>query len=195
MSDVTNIEQLPSNKNIHLETNDLPQPVQQQNENHIQNNDITHKQLSQEDINKIISGVQTASQHNLTALPTRDIPSTISNVRNDIESTVNYIPKSNDLYINETTDTTNYSVHRENKTNICRQCKKDNFMIDYETPLLIIILYILFQLPIFNSLYKRYLSFLFLKDGNPSMNLFIIKGLLFGTTYYGVVKIINYLSD
>ena len=49
--------------------------------------------LSQQDINEIVKGIQTASQQNLTKLPSRDIPMDTTRITTDNTVRPNYVPE------------------------------------------------------------------------------------------------------
>ena len=186
-SGTTNIDDLPlENKgNISLET--MEKPVQQTNQM------SSHNQLSQDDINKIITGIQTASQQNLTTLPSRDIPMNTLNQVADNQIQPNYIPENNTDYIkNEDNAQTIYEKHLAKEKN---KIKQDEIYDQLQTPLMISILFLIFQLPVMNKVLFKYIPSLFLKDGTSSFNGHLFKSFLFGGIYFLVMKLINYLSD
>jgi hypothetical protein len=186
-SGTTNIDDLPSETkgNISLET--IEKPVQQSNQV------SSHNQLSQDDINKIITGIQTASQHNLTTLPSRDIPMNTFTQVTDNQIQPNYIPENKTDYIkNEDNAQSIYEKHLAKEKN---KIKQDEIYDQLQTPLMISILFLIFQLPIFNKTLFKYLPSLFLKDGSTGSNGHLFKSVLFGGVYFFIMKLINYLSD
>ncbi len=152
-------------------------------------------QLSSDDVNKIISGLQRASQSNLTALPSRDIPMTNTQITMDEQTgNPNYIPHDNrNNYINneDRFDTIVKKQFDDNK----HKTKRDELLDELQTPILVTILFLIFQLPFVRKNLLYYLPHLFLKDGNLSLSGIIFKSLIFGTAFYGCVKTVNYLSD
>lgn len=193
-SGATNIDDLPSGDkpNVTLETQD--KPVQPNNTIHTQNQSQPQvSQLSQNDINKIISGIQSASQHNLTSLPSRDIPMETIQQQTDNQIQANYVPDNNKDYIKqEDTAQTIYEKHLAKQKNKIRQ---EEIYDELQTPVMIMILFLLFQLPMMNKTLFKYIPSLFIKDGSMSFGGHIFKSLLFGASYYIIMKLINYLSD
>ena len=59
---------------------------------------------------------------------------------------------------------------------------------EFQTPLLLAVLYFLFQLPFFRKILFNYMPFLFLQDGNLNINGFLFKSVLFGLIFYIIDK-------
>ena len=76
MTDSTSIAQLPKNENITLETKEKPP-----------------SQLSQNTIDQIVQGIQSASKTNATQLPSRDIPMQTMQMSQDRQVIPNYVPE------------------------------------------------------------------------------------------------------
>ena len=64
---------------------------------------------------------------------------------------------------------------------------------EIQTPVLIMLLYFLFQLPVVNSMVFKLFPRLFHKDGNLSMSGLLLKTSLYGALYYGIMKGIAYI--
>lgn len=151
-------------------------------------------QLSADDVNKIITGIQQASQSNLTALPMRDVPTQQTTFTMDEETAnPNYIPnKQKEDYIQ---NTSNYnSMVREQYEAQQKQNSQDELFDMLQIPFIISVLYFLFQLPVFRKYMFQYLPGLFLKDGNISFNGIVFKSLLFGFSYYVFTQGVAYMS-
>jgi hypothetical protein len=140
--------------------------------------------LDEKTISQIVNGIQQASASGSTLLPSRDIPMTTTNIINDAQIQPNYIPMSNQNidYIDNHEETSDIIE------NYNRSVEQNNTMEDiyneFQTPLLLAILYFLFQLPFFKKFLFNYMSFLFLQDGNLNINGFIFKSVLFGFIFY-----------
>ena len=67
----------------------------------------------------------------------------------------------------------------------------ENTYQELQTPLLLALLYFLFQLPIFKSVLFKYFPFLCKTDGNYNLNGLIITSILFGFIYYIITKTMN----
>ena len=152
-------------------------------------------QLSADDLNKIVSGIQQASQSNLTALPARDIPSNNTQITMDEESfNPNYIPQeSNNDYIN---NNSNYEEIMKQQYHASKaKASHDEVVDELQTPLLISILFFIFQLPVIRNAMISHLPMLFLKDGNLALSGILFKSLLFGLSYYISQKFIDMASN
>lgn len=169
---VTKIDDLPSNENIKLEVNDSKDSI---------------------NMNDIFKEVQDVGKNGNLNLPTKDIPMNQSNVTMDEKGFTNYIPK-NDNYIDKM-----YEPMEEIKEN---QRKKENKIDSLEaiydelqTPILMSVLYFVFQLPIVNDMLNKYLKFIFRSDGNLNIYGYIFKSLLYSSSFYLFNKVLDYISD
>jgi len=162
----TNINDLPTG-NVTLSINE--QPV------------INTNALDQNTINQLINSLQKAGTG--TQLPSRDIPQNTESIVNDPRVQADYIPP---------TATTDYILENEENEDIIhnytRNTKTNNNLDDLyneiQMPLLIAILYFLFQLPIFKKYMFIYLPMLCLNDGNINLYGFLFNSILFGFIYY-----------
>jgi len=146
--------------------------------------------LDQMTINQIVNGIQQASLSGATQLPSRDLPMTTENLIKDPEVHPNYVPQpSHRDYINETDDDIN-NYYREEKMNN----SLDSLYDEIQTPILLGILYFLFQLPIVKRTIFKYLSFLCNSDGNYNINGLLFMCGLFGLTYYLLFKTMKNFS-
>lgn len=180
--DVTSIDSLPNEntvQNVKLQINEnAPPPTE----------------LSKESINQIVNGIQEAAGSNLTALPSRDIPTNTNRVTIDPNVQVNYIPnKSDEDYIKDDEDF-NKIINR-NTNSEYEQDHLDNLYDEMQTPVLIMTLYFIFQLPYVQKLFVKYAPSLYSKDGNPNFTGYIVKTLLFGFSFYSINKLTKYMSE
>jgi hypothetical protein len=150
--------------------------------------------LDQGTINQIVSSLQQASINGGTQLSSRDIPMTTTGHSNDPEVRPNYIPPppQNMNYIQnyeQASDMVNtYGKNVQNNNSL------DDIYSEIQTPLLIAILYFLFQLPFFRKFLFSYLPILFSTDGNLNINGFLFTSLLFGFIFYFFNKTSQYFN-
>jgi len=149
--------------------------------------------LDQTTINQIVSGLQQASSSGATQLPSRDIPRNIEGIMQDPQVQPNYIPpQSNNDYITE------YEENEDIIKNYNRKAQYsdslDQIYEDIQIPLLISVLYFLFQLPIFRRYLYKFFPALFSKDGNLNLYGFCFTSALFGLLYYILTKITTHFS-
>lgn len=188
-SGATNIDDLPTADKPNVTIDTQEQHVQQQSNV----SSATMAQLSQEDINKIVSGIQTASQQNLTSLPSRDIPMDTANIATDNKVQPNYVPKQKEDYIQNYENAQDvYTKQMEKEKN---KIKQEELYDELQTPLLISIMFLLFHLPFVNKNLYKYLPSLFIKDGTMSFGGYLFKSGIFGILYFVIMRLINYMSD
>lgn len=193
-TNITNIMDLPTDAtaggsvggNVSLMIQEQQQ-MQQQQSNPIQSNEIS---LDQTTISQIVNGLQQASMTGATQLPSRDLPMNTENIIKDAQVQPNYVPPpSNRDYINETDDDIN-NYYKEERIN----SSLDQLYDEIQTPILLAILYFIFQLPIVKRSVHQYLAFLCHSDGNYNINGLIFMCGLFGFIYYSIFKGLKHFS-
>jgi hypothetical protein len=212
-SGTTSIDQLPINPQNNANVNSVPS--QQINQNNLtqtqpnmsetQNIKIENygQQLSAErktdpaiqqlDYSSQLSSVlKEASAVGATVLPSRDIPQNTIPLQHDSQTKPNYIPDKGNDYIGDI-------LNKEQilKDNTRKQNQSDN--IDYlyqqiQLPLLVAVIYFLFQLPVFRKNILTFLPSLFNKDGNPNLYGYVFNSMIFGLLYCILIKGLKELS-
>jgi len=188
MSDSTSIMDLPtdpagsgSNISITASENTIQQPQ-----------NTSSMSLDQSTINQIVNGLQQASANGATQLHSRDIPMNTMMLNTDPQIQANYvpeIPKNHTDYIHNYEDS-NDMINNYNK-NMSRGNSLDEMYNEIQTPLLISVLYFLFQLPFFKKLLFTYFPVLFSKDGNLNIYGFVFNSILYGLIFYLLNKATN----
>lgn len=168
---MTNLNDLPSNStnggNIQIQMQDVGSQKLNQSVS-----------LDQASISQIVNGLQQASLSGATRLPSRDIPMTSNHLVSDNEAMPNYIPKdTNNKYIED-----DYDIPTTQTNN--------NLINELQFPLLLGILYFIFQMPVFKNTLFRYFTFLFLPDGNYNISGLSFLSIMFALTYYVLANII-----
>lgn len=204
MSNTTNIFDLPVDptggggserpvQNVSLNANEvrqMPQPSVSSN-----NPAPNVTTLDQETINHIVNGIQQASSSGATQLPSRDMPNTTNHIAQDVEIQPNYVPpppQHQSDYIQ--TDENNYEIENDYYENIKRNASLDNMYDELQTPLLLAVLFFLFQLPFFKKYLFAYLPMLFLNDGNYNIYGFVFMSIFFAFVYYLLSKTITNIN-
>ena len=227
MADTTSLSELPQNNNVQnrenitLQTSEISnqgnsqqmqnpiqaQQQQQQPTNVKQANPPQYippntqqqppEQLSQNMINKVISGIQQASKTGGTDLPSRDIPINPARIAQDEQVQPNFVPEARNPqqtdYIkkHEIESEVDARQMRNDKVNT----KLDNLYDEIQTPLLIGVLFFVFQLPFFGKFIRKNFTSLYSNDGNINMYGYIFKATLFSGIYYGLQKGMRQLSE
>lgn len=151
--------------------------------------------LDQGTINQIINSLQQATLVGATKLPSRDIPMTTNNISVDPQVMPNYVPQpppSNPDYINDYEKTSDMikTYNKGKQTND----SLDDIYNEIQTPLLLAVLYFLFQLPYFKKILYTYIPFLFSNDGNYNINGYLFTSILFGILFHLLMKTTSYFG-
>jgi len=194
MADTTNIMDLPVGP---IGGNGIPNnislSIQEQQSGGPNSNTIMQQQqpgseMDQNTINRLVTGIQQAGSTGVTQLPSRDIPQTTTQITQDPSIQPNYIPAPTQQqqqpvdYIQyaEKNDEIleNYNRKIENKSSL------DKMYDELQTPLLLAVLFFLFQLPFFKKYLFMYLPMLFFNDGNYNIYGYFFMSFFFGLIYY-----------
>ncbi len=145
--------------------------------------------LDQTTISQIVSGLQQAATAGATQLPSRDIPMNTSGHSNDAQIQPNYVPMHERQadYIKDY-DQTSDMIESYNR-NVNRSNSLDEMYNEIQTPVLLAVLYFLFQLPFFRRFLFSYFPVLFSNDGNFNINGFLFSSALFGMIFYFLNKV------
>lgn len=150
--------------------------------------------LDQTTINQIVNGLQQATLAGATQLPSRDIPMNTSGISVDPQVVPNYVPPPppNQDYIRNYEQTSdmvdNYNRGKQMNDSL------DDVYNEIQTPLLLAVLYFLFQLPFFRKFLYNYIPFLFSTDGNYNLNGYLFTSGLFGLLFYLLMKTTSYFG-
>jgi hypothetical protein len=210
MSGTTQIDQLPSTSSNLSENpvqNSLPQqpPTSDVNTENIKvenygqqlntEREQTGSQIPPIDYtSQLSSALKDAQAAGATVLPSKDIPLQTLSMQQDYQTKPDYVP---------TSDTNDYIGNILNKEKIIleqkqKQNQTDNLEYIYQSlqiPILIGIMYFLFQLPFIRKNLLTFLPNLFNKDGNPKLSGYIFNSLVFASLYTLLVKGLHYLQN
>lgn len=133
------------------------------------------------------------------SLPSRDIPMDSAQYQQDEEIQSNHIPRAPKLtsdYIRdyERANEEELTKHRQKQH---RQKKGRETIHEFQVPVLISILYFIFQMPIVHTWMRKYLAFsnLYHEDGNFRLSGLIFKSLLFGGVYYSMTSFAQKVNE
>jgi hypothetical protein len=173
---MTNLNDLPSNPTM---GGNIQMHIQSQSPDNL--NKSSPVSLDQTTISQIVSGLQQATLSGATRLPNRDIPMTSEHLSADNQAMPNYVPNTSSKYINEDDE---YDENSRQNNNF------NDIYSEIQFPLLLGILYFIFQMPIFKNTLFQYLTFLFSSDGNYNMNGLAFVSIIFSLTYYVFTNVI-----
>lgn len=189
-----------------LQTNYNPNITQQQNQSGIQGTQqgtqqgIQHTQQTQHsqqtqgnnDFSQVLNTIGSQPIH--TGLPIRDVQQTTDHLMTDQQQQVNYAGDTNqqkyiqgDIAIE---DAIQQAQKEDKKTDL------ENKIIDeIQTPIIIMFLFFVFQMPFVENKLLHYLPFLFTREKNLSLKGLLFKVLLFGGSYYILNKVVQKVID
>ena len=177
MADTTNIDDLPSDPHVSqnkvvLEKQETPEYQQMiAHDNAQDGNEVKHIPSAIENqkmMNELVAGIQQASASGATQLPSRDIPMDQSAVAQDAAVQPNFVPEHpNDDYIADSENMDDYMMNNIKKNN--REDSIEVLLENMQVPILLGLLYFLFQLPVVRSMVHKYMPSLFGIDGNQNL--------------------------
>lgn len=193
MSDSTSILDLPTDpvgggnisNNINMKIQETSKQPQQ----------TTGMSLDQTTISQIVNGLQQASLTGLTQLPSRDISMTTTEYNTDQQINPNYVPEPSPNH-------TDYIKNYEQSSDIVNDYNKnkqingslDDIYNEIQTPILVMVLYFLFQLPFFKKFLYTNIPFLFLNDGNYNINGYLFTSIAFGMLFHFIIKTTSFFE-
>ena len=195
MSEATSILDLPTDpvgggnisNNVSINAQEISMPQNNSNAN-------ASMSLDQTTIHQIVSGLQQASATGITQLPSRDIPMTTSSISNDPQIQPNYVPPpQNNIDYIKNYEQASDMINKYN-ANTKMNDRLDDIYEEIQMPLLISVLYFLFQLPFLKKILYSYLPVLFSKDGNFNINGFLFTSVLFGMLFHLLMKVTSYFG-
>ena len=161
----------------------------------VSNNTQSAFTLDQSTISQIVNGLQQATISGATQLPSRDIPMTTTGHSNDPQIQPNYVPPPPPHSIDyiKNYEQTSDMINDYNR-NMNRNNSLDDTYNEIQVPLLLAVLYFLFQLPFFKKFLYTYFPVLFSNDGNLNINGFLFKSILFGLLFYILNKVTTHFG-
>ena len=207
MSDTTNLDDLPSEPNSGFSQNNVVLQTNEKNTNYNPNveNELQGQQQQmqpnteineQKIMNELVTGIQQASASGATSLPSRDMPTNTVHFA-DEETKPNFVPtleqKEHVDYI-QNSDTEQEIIARR----MYNQKSQDSLEVlydEFQIPIIIGILYFIFQLPVVKSKFLTILPSLYNLDGNPNLTGYVVNSLFFGVSYYVISKSLQQLQN
>ena len=201
MSDSTAIDSLPMANNVNMSVSNTP--VQQASGTNTINSTSSTPPEQPAIVNqpaiappKINNTIDTAlnDMQSTTQLPSRDIPMETANIVQDEQVKPNYIPNQNVPEYIEEKDTYD-SMIEQNKKKQNVQDTTEQIYEELQFPILVAVVYFLFQLPAVQKKFITYLPRLFERDGSMSLGGYLTKSISFGGIIYLALKITKQLSN
>ena len=207
MSDTTSIDDLPlssQNPNSGHRTNGAPLIYSpnigvEQGPAHVPGNMM----------NEVMQGVQRASANGMTMIPTRDIPMNPNSFTHDDQARPNYVPQPKSVHFSDGVDggagesdfdyikdhTSMESIISANARESNQLDTLESIYYDIQMPILVGVMYFIFQMPIFRAQLLHFIPSLFGEDGNFKMIGLTATSAMFALIFFVIMKILNKLGE
>jgi hypothetical protein len=156
----------------------------------------SQQQIPSNIMNEVMHGVQKASANGMTMIPSRDIPMNPNAFTHDDQIKPNYIPQPPP---NERDYIRDYSsmegIIRDNKRTENQLETLESIYIDLQIPILLGVLYFIFQMPVFRAQLLHFIPSMFGADGNFNIMGLTGTSVIFATCYFVIMKIFNKLGE
>ena len=147
-------------------------------------------------MNEVMQGVKRASANGMTMIPTRDIPMNPNEFTHDEQIKPNYIPQPPP---NERDYIRDYSsmegIIRDNRRSENRMDTLEAIYTDLQIPILLGVLYFIFQMPVFRAQLLHFLPSMFGSDGNFNIAGLTGTSVIFAMCFFVIMKIFNKLGE
>ena len=192
-----NIQMQMQEKNV-IVKNDMNN-IQQQRENDLKNlqsapsADTSSSPIEGPDLNNFVTGIQDAAAAGALHLPARDIPQNQNHITQDPQIQPNFVPTNEKGdYIGE--GQSNDEIIRKNAEKTQEKDALDKMYDTIQTPLLLAVLYFIFQLPVVKKNVFKIIPALFKKDGQYNLIGYVITSCAFASVYLALSQTVLYCS-
>tara|TARA_Y100000389_G_scaffold89980_1_gene86513 strand:+ start:18581 stop:19201 length:621 start_codon:yes stop_codon:yes gene_type:complete len=200
--ETTNIDDLPSSNSNNVNSAPVQNVFSENNTENVKMPNYGEQLNSEKEVAPALQNIDYTSKLNSTLkdigdgnplqLPSRDIPQNTASINNDVNVQPNYIPPNNNDYIaNYVTPNEIIEQNREKEHN---NDKTEEFYETIQMPLLVGLLFFIFQLPFIRKNLFIYLPSLFNKDGNPNLSGYVFNSAIFALLYFSFTYILKYIS-
>ena len=169
--------------NIQIQAQPQQQPLQQAQQ--------SQQQLQQE-MNTLVSNIQQASANGGTGLPSRDIPQNTTHLAIDHQVQQNNVVNDSSDYLKHMPNLDNTLENRVRVKNI--RDNKKYILEEIQIPLLVSLLFVIFQMPVSKQFFKTNFKFLYNNENNYTLKGYIFMSVIFGAAYYIGIKLLDYLD-
>ena len=152
--------------------------------------------LDSETAQELVRGLQEANSSGATSLPVRDISQSTTELQQDAQTQPNYVPPPTNRRVRFEEEDGYDEISEKNAANARRSQKFHSIYDELQTPILLAVLFFLFQLPIVRLTLFKHLPAMYCDTGTQ-MNLFGICffSVAFGFGYMLINKLMGYVSS
>ena len=146
---------------------------------------------SQSQISALVSGIQKASANGATGLPSRDIPKQTDQIVQDQQTLPNHIPDQPAAPQYYIPDEDPQKMLASQEAAAVKTNAWQDLYDDLHIPLLVSVLFLMFQLPIVQKYFRSAVPFGYNADGNQNIIGYVSYSALFGLLFYGIITFIQ----
>ena len=200
--ETTNIDDLPSANSNNVNSTPVQNVFNENNTENVKMPNYGEQLNSEKEVapalqnidytSKLNSSLKEIGNGNALQLPSRDIPQNTASINNDVNVQPNYIPPNNNDYI--ANHVTPNEIIQQNREKEAINDKTEEFYETIQMPLLVGLLFFIFQLPFIRKNLFIYLPSLFNKDGNPNLSGYLFNSAIFALLYFSFTYILKYIS-
>lgn len=200
--ETTNIDDLPSSNSNNVNSAPVQNVFSENNTENVKMPNYGEQLNSEKEVAPALQNIDYTSKLNSTLkdigngnplqLPSRDIPQNIASINNDVNVQPNYIPPNNNDYI--ANHVTPNEIIQQNREKEMINDKTEEFYETIQMPLLVGLLFFIFQLPFIRKNLFIYLPSLFNKDGNPNLYGYLFNSAIFALLYFSFTYILHLLT-
>jgi hypothetical protein len=164
-----------------------------------------HQQVPGNIMNEVVQGVQRASANGMTMIPTRDIPMNPNSFTHDDQARPNYVPQPKMVHFEDGAGDGSgdyIKEHTSMESIVSANARESNQLdtleaiyYDIQMPILVGVLYFIFQMPVFRAQLLHFLPSLFGEDGNFKMIGLTATSAMFAGIFFVIMKILNKLGE
>jgi hypothetical protein len=192
-TDSTNIDDLPNgtnqeNANMNISVNENPteyKPI----------NDVPPpSQMDPNSVNEILSQTNDLASTGALNIPIRDVPRNTQPIHSDEQAQHDYMQHQQHPDYIDNWESNHEMIYDQQKSDNQRESLEVLYE-QFQLPILIMLLYFFFHLPVVNKWFFKTFSFCFMKDGNMNFQGYVLKSIIFATLFYIIHKNMVYLSN
>ena len=155
-------------------------------------------------MNEVMQGVQRASANGMTMIPTRDIPMNPNSFTHDDQARPNYVPDPRSVHFQDGAGGgADYIKDYQSMESIVRANARQSNQLDtieaiyydIQMPILVGVMYFIFQMPVFRAQLLHFLPSLFGEDGNFKIMGLTATSAMFAGTFFVIMKVFNKLGE
>lgn len=125
------------------------------------------------------------------ALPSRDIPRETGYISNDQQVKPNYMPRADNLAnLTDAHDIYNELLEKQ-RAKVSQQNTMDYVLDELQFPLIVAVIYFIFQLPYVTRAFYNVFPSMHMTDGNPALSMFVFKSCVVGAIIYVIQKLMR----